>query len=223
MSASCCPCVVGISQQDCYIACWLLTRYSKLKNFWGNDLHWSFLEWTSVVVLWQMARSRDVCAAPSCPCNVYRWLWTTCNWGLAIVLPCKQMYKQCCYMFLMASCPEHYLNTYRLNNSYMFYWSIWNVKYVMFPFLGEKSHIVAYVYMEQSCDIPTLEVRVVTSYVASGGGFPCVLNNVAQLPLKLVASFVSPVKEADFKVTLNTNQPVVSLSQLFPGEWMNKL
>jgi len=77
---------------------------------------------------------------------------------------------------------------------------------------------VAYVYMEHSYDVPTLEVRVVTSYVASGGGFPHVLSNVAQLPLKLVASSVSPVKEADFKVTLNTNQPVVSLSQLFPGE-----
>jgi hypothetical protein len=88
----------------------------------------------------------------------------------------------------------------------------------MFLFLGDKSHVVAYVYMEHSCDVPTLEVRVVTSYMASGGGFPRVLNNVAQLPLKLVASLVSPVKEADFKVTLNTNQPVVSLSQLFPGE-----
>ena len=88
----------------------------------------------------------------------------------------------------------------------------------MFPFVGEKSHVVAYVYMEHSCDVPTLEVRVVTSYVASGVGFPHVLSNVVQLPLKLVASFVPPVKEADFKVTLNTNQPVVNLSQLFPGE-----
>jgi hypothetical protein len=88
---------------------------------------------------------------------------------------------------------------------------------IIFPLLGERSYIVAYVYMEQSCDVPTLEVRVVTSYVASGG-FPRVLSNVAQLPLKLVAGFASPVKEADFKVTLNTNQPVVSLSQLFPGE-----
>jgi hypothetical protein len=98
------------------------------------------------------------------------------------------------------------------------------VKYnINFPLLGERSYIVAYVYMEQSCDVPTLEVQVVTSYVASGGGLPRVLNNVAQLPLKLVASFASPVKEADFKVTLNTNQPVVSLSQLFPGEGVSKL
>jgi hypothetical protein len=76
--------------------------------------------------------------------------------------------------------------------------------------------------MEQSCDVPTLEVRVVTSYIASGGGFPRVLHNVTQLPLKLVAFFTAPTKEADFKVTLNTNQPVVSLSQLFPGEGMRK-
>jgi Bardet-Biedl syndrome 9 protein len=99
-----------------------------------------------------------------------------------------------------------------------------NVKYsINFPFLGERSYIVAYVYMEQSCDVPTLEVQVVTSYVASGGGSPRVLSNVAQLPLKLVASFASPVKEADFKVTLNTNKPVVGLSHLFPGEIMGKL
>jgi len=31
-------------------------------------------------------------------CNVYGWLRTTCNWGLAIVLPRKQTYKQCCYI-----------------------------------------------------------------------------------------------------------------------------
>ncbi|XP_023709246.1 protein PTHB1 isoform X3 [Cryptotermes secundus] len=82
--------------------------------------------------------------------------------------------------------------------------------------LCERSSIIAYVYMEQSCDIPTLDVRVITSYMASTGGFPRVLHNVAQLPLKLVALFTAPAKEADFKVTLNTNQPVVSLSQLFP-------
>jgi hypothetical protein len=87
-----------------------------------------------------------------------------------------------------------------------------------FSFLGERNLIVSYVYMEQSCDIPTLEVRVVTSYLASAGGFPRVLHNVAQLPLKLVAFSTSPAKEADFKVTLNTNQPVVSLAQLFPGK-----
>ena len=77
---------------------------------------------------------------------------------------------------------------------------------------------MAYVYMEQSCDVPTLDVRIVTSYLASGAGFPRVLHNVVHLPLKLVAFFTSPAKEADFKVTINTNQPVVSLSQLFPGK-----
>lgn len=72
--------------------------------------------------------------------------------------------------------------------------------------------------MEQNCDVPTLEVRAVTSYLAGAGGFPRVLHNVAQLPLKLVAFFSTPAKEADFKVTLNTNQPVVNLAQLFPGK-----
>jgi hypothetical protein len=54
--------------------------------------------------------------------------------------------------------------------------------------------------------------------MASGGGLPRVLHSVVQLPLKLVAFFTAPAKEADFKVTLNTNQPVVNLPQLFPGE-----
>jgi hypothetical protein len=72
--------------------------------------------------------------------------------------------------------------------------------------------------MEQSCSVPTLQVQVVTSYMASAGGLPRVLHNVAQLPLKLVTFLTAPAKEADFKVTLNTNQPVVNLSQLFPGE-----
>jgi hypothetical protein len=94
-----------------------------------------------------------------------------------------------------------------------------NSKYnVYIPSIGERSLIVAYVYMEQSCDVPTLEVRVVTSYLASTGRFPHVLHNVAQLPLKLVAFLTAPAKEADFKVTLNTNQPVVNLAQLFPGK-----
>ncbi|XP_069672728.1 protein PTHB1 isoform X2 [Periplaneta americana] len=82
--------------------------------------------------------------------------------------------------------------------------------------LCERNHVVAYVYIEQSCDVPTLEVRVVTSYMSSTGGFPRVLHNVVQLPFRLIAFYTGPAKEADFKVTLNTNQPVVSLSQLFP-------
>ncbi|PSN52233.1 Protein PTHB1 [Blattella germanica] len=82
--------------------------------------------------------------------------------------------------------------------------------------LCERTYIVAYIYMEQSCDVPTLDVRIVTSYLAGVAGFPRVLHNVVHLPLKLVAIYTPPTKEADFKVTLNTNQPVVNLSQLFP-------
>jgi hypothetical protein len=51
-STSCCPCIVGISQQYCYFVCRSLTGYLKLRGFWGqwpSCLQWKFLEWTSIV------------------------------------------------------------------------------------------------------------------------------------------------------------------------------
>nr|CAD7463701.1 unnamed protein product [Timema tahoe] len=52
--------------------------------------------------------------------------------------------------------------------------------------------------------------------MTSIGGFPRVLQITAQLPLALVASVCALVKEADFKITLNINQPPATLAQLFP-------
>ncbi|CAG2065597.1 unnamed protein product, partial [Timema podura] len=83
--------------------------------------------------------------------------------------------------------------------------------------LCEKSQVVTYVYLRDvRCDVATLQVRVVTSYMTSIGGFPRVLQITAQLPLALVASVCALVKEADFKITLNINQPPATLAQLFP-------
>jgi len=38
MSTLCCSCILGISQLDYYYLCLVLTGYSKLKDFWSNDL-----------------------------------------------------------------------------------------------------------------------------------------------------------------------------------------
>jgi hypothetical protein len=93
-----CTCILGISQLDYYYLCRLLTGYSKLKDFWSNDLpplSEGFLNGPLLWVLWWMARNQDVCTTLSGHSNVYRWLQTAHNWGLAIFVSCKQLCKQC--------------------------------------------------------------------------------------------------------------------------------
>ncbi|XP_063216484.1 protein PTHB1 isoform X3 [Bacillus rossius redtenbacheri] len=82
---------------------------------------------------------------------------------------------------------------------------------------GEKTAMVTEVRQQDiDCDVFSLEVRTVVSYVAGSGGTPRVLQKTAWLPLGLVMTVCPPTKEADFKITLNINQPSVPLSQLFP-------
>ena len=98
MSTLRCACILGISQLDYYYLCWMITGYSKLKDFWSNDLpplSEGFLNGPLLWVLWWMARNQDVCTALSHHSNVYRWLWTAHNWGLANFVPCKQLCKCC--------------------------------------------------------------------------------------------------------------------------------
>ncbi|XP_063216483.1 protein PTHB1 isoform X2 [Bacillus rossius redtenbacheri] len=83
--------------------------------------------------------------------------------------------------------------------------------------LCEKTAMVTEVRQQDiDCDVFSLEVRTVVSYVAGSGGTPRVLQKTAWLPLGLVMTVCPPTKEADFKITLNINQPSVPLSQLFP-------
>ena len=93
-----CLCILGKSQLNYHFLCWLHTRYSKIKDSYSNDLpplSEGFLNGPLLWVLWQMARTLDGTTTLSHYSNVYRWLWTTSDWGLAIVLPDKQMYQQC--------------------------------------------------------------------------------------------------------------------------------
>ena len=52
-------------------------------------------------------------------------------------------------------------------------------------------------------------------------GVPTVVTSVAPLPLRLVVKPCPPIKDADYKITISTNKPAVSLLDLFPGEPAN--
>ena len=49
-------------------------------------------------------------------------------------------------------------------------------------------------------------------------GIPVVITNMTTLPLRLIVKPCAPIKEADYKVTVSTNKPAVSLLDLFPGK-----
>jgi len=93
-------CILGISQLHCYFIRPSLAGYSKLKYFWSNDLppctH-DFLNEPLLWVLWRTASTREVCTAPNSHSNVlvHGWLRTARTWGLAVILPDKQMTQQC--------------------------------------------------------------------------------------------------------------------------------
>lgn len=48
-------------------------------------------------------------------------------------------------------------------------------------------------------------------------GVPSVVQSSVQLPLKLCVSSYIPQKDADFKITINTNKSSFKLSDIFPG------
>jgi hypothetical protein len=81
-----CLCILGNS----HFLCQLLTGYSILKYSLSSDLpplSEGFLNGPVLWVLWRTARTPDVNTALSRYSDVYKWLRTARNWGLAIVLP----------------------------------------------------------------------------------------------------------------------------------------
>lgn len=60
-----------------------------------------------------------------------------------------------------------------------------------------------------------MDFTVTAAYI-SGQGMPIVITNVTTLPLRLIVKPCAPIKEADYKVTVSTNKPAVSLLDLFP-------
>jgi len=97
MSISCCPCFLGISQLD-ILTLSVAQRVFETYRFWSNDLpplSEDFLNGPLLWVLWRTVKTGDVCTTLSGHSNVYGWLRTARNWGLAIVLPRIQLCKQC--------------------------------------------------------------------------------------------------------------------------------
>ena len=66
--------------------------------------------------------------------------------------------------------------------------------------------------------IPTDMNLTVTAAYIKNKGIPVVITNVTSLPLRLIVKPCAPIKEADYKVTISTNKPAVSLLDLFPGK-----
>ncbi|RZC35649.1 PTHB1 [Asbolus verrucosus] len=81
--------------------------------------------------------------------------------------------------------------------------------------LSEKTLMNCYAFMDESGEVPSLNLQVVASFI-SNLGVPRCVTKYAMLPLNLVLETCPPVKDSECKVTLNINQSPVGLSVLFP-------
>jgi Bardet-Biedl syndrome 9 protein len=53
--------------------------------------------------------------------------------------------------------------------------------------------------------------------ICVGAGAPRVVTASFRLPLRLVAKPILPVKNATYKLTVDSNKPPVNLNDVFPG------
>ena len=84
--------------------------------------------------------------------------------------------------------------------------------------LGVEGHALKtnlFLYLTFPVIPSSLDVTLTCTYLASGGA-PTVVTSVAQLPLRLLVKPCPPIKDADYKITISTNKPPVSLLDLFP-------
>lgn len=81
--------------------------------------------------------------------------------------------------------------------------------------LSDRAKFFCYVQNKGS-KVGSLEFQVKASFISSLG-IPRVINKVAILPLNLVMETCPPLKDGDFKITLNINKESIPLSTLFPG------
>jgi len=91
--------------------------------------------------------------------------------------------------------------------------------------VGQPSHTVTsltdtqtirtHAYLASAHPVSSLELSAVCTFLTTDG-VPHSLHHSVNLPLSLVIKPCPPVKDADFKVTVSTNKPAVSLLDLFP-------
>ena len=56
-------------------------------------------------------------------------------------------------------------------------------------------------------------------FCCDSAGAPRVLHTDIRLPIRLVVKPCFPVKNANFRITIDTNKPPVNLNDLFPGQY----
>ncbi|XP_048507771.1 protein PTHB1 isoform X3 [Athalia rosae] len=82
--------------------------------------------------------------------------------------------------------------------------------------LCDRRVVQSVIHMSEKATPASLETTITVTYENSFGALR-VLQRMAQVPIRLVASLCSPETSSSFSMILKTNEPVVNLSQLFPG------
>ena len=83
------------------------------------------------------------------------------------------------------------------------------------PSLSARHTFSLHAFLAQPGVVPSLGLTALVTFTTQDGA-PHSLHTTATLPLSLVVKPCAPVKDADYKVTLSTNKPAVSLLELFP-------
>lgn len=83
--------------------------------------------------------------------------------------------------------------------------------------LQEATSFTTYVFINEACEIPSLNIEIV-AMIVSNVGMPKTLFKSSILPLNLVYELCRPQKDSAHKITININQSPASLATLFPGE-----
>ena len=81
--------------------------------------------------------------------------------------------------------------------------------------LMDTESLKVYAYLYETSVVSSLEVKLAVTYL-DNAGVPHSQSYSINLPLSLVIKPCPPIKDADFKVTLSTNKPAVSLLEIFP-------
>ena len=87
---------------------------------------------------------------------------------------------------------------------------------VFFSIPGDEYSFSVYCYLYNMFVPQSLELTVVSVYLTSQGA-PNIVTSITNLPMKLLLKPCTPIKDADYKVTICTNKPAVSLIDLYPG------
>nr|XP_023015826.1 protein PTHB1 [Leptinotarsa decemlineata] len=84
-----------------------------------------------------------------------------------------------------------------------------------FSSISERSSFTCYAFLNDDCDVPSLNVDVAATII-SNLGIPRCISEATFLPLRLVSEIGEPQKDAEHKITLLINQASLPIARLFP-------